>query len=263
MAESRSVPGMVGYPIPGVTIRIAENGEILVRGPNVMRGYFENPGATAQALTPDGWFHTGDLGEFVGAGLKLVARMDRVFKMLNAEKVVPTEIENRLAGMNPFIRHIIVAGEGQRFLTAFIFPDYFRIAEMFGDDRARAAQVVKDSFQASIRAFNAAHPVRYERIKAFSVISKELTIEAEELTPSLKVRVRNVLDRARHYLEAVYEPSANCDCLMLRQVVRLDGDERQCFAGKGWTLDRCHECGSFIFDDSGSASGAAGGGVQQ
>ena len=108
------MPGMVGYPIPGVTIRIAADGEILVRGPNVMRGYYGNPAATAQALPGDGWFHTGDLGEFVGAGLKLVARKDRVFKMLNAEKVVPTEIENRLAGMNHFIRHVIVAGRRTR-----------------------------------------------------------------------------------------------------------------------------------------------------
>src|SRR5450830_1450464 len=111
--EPRTVPGMVGYPIPGVIIRIAPDGEILVRGPNVMRGYYGNAAATAQALPGDGWFHTGDLGEFTGAGLKLVARKDRVFKMLNAEKVIPTEIENRLAGMNHFIRHVIVTGEGR------------------------------------------------------------------------------------------------------------------------------------------------------
>jgi long-subunit acyl-CoA synthetase (AMP-forming) len=249
LSEPRSVPGLVGYPIPGVTIGIAPDGEILVRGPNVMRGYYGDPDATARALPGDGWFHTGDLGEFVGAALKLVARKDRVFKMLNAEKVVPTEIENRLAGMNSFIRHVIVAGQGERFLSALIFPDYFRIAEQFGADRETADRVVKDSLRETLLAFNREHQVKYERIQAFAVISKELSLEGEELTPSMKVRVRNVLAHAEEYLEAVYAPSRECDCRFLRKVMRLSPDDRRCFAGVDRTLDECHACGSFVFDD--------------
>ena len=248
--ETRSVPGMVGYPIPGVTLCIAPDGEILVKGPNVMRGYFENPEATLGALPGDGWFHTGDLGEFVGGGLKLVARKDRVFKMLNAEKVVPTEIENRLVGMNHFIRHIIVAGQGQHFLAALIFPDYFRIAEQFGDDRATADRVVKASLRDTLLAFNAEHRVKYERIQAFAVIHKELSLEDGELTPSMKVRVRNVLENAEEYLEAVYAPSADCDCRFLRKVMRLAPDNRRCFTGVDKGLDECHACGSFVFGDA-------------
>ncbi len=250
MSEARSVPGLVGYPIPGVTIGIAPDGEILVSGPNVMRGYYEYPNATAQALPGDGWFHTGDLGEFVGAGLKLIARKDRVFKMLNAEKVVPTEIENRLAAMNNFIRHVIVAGQGRSFLTALIFPDYFRIGEQFGADLAEADRVVKASLRETLMAFNAGHRVKYERIQAFAVITKELSLEAQELTPSMKVRVRHVLDNSEEYLEAVYEPSAECDCRFLRKVMRLGPDDRRCFAGIDRTLDQCHACGSFIFGDA-------------
>jgi long-subunit acyl-CoA synthetase (AMP-forming) len=249
LSEPRTVPGLVGYPIPGVTIGIAPDGEILVRGPNVMRGYYGDPEATARALPGDGWFHTGDLGEFVGAALKLVARKDRVFKMLNAEKVVPTEIENRLAGMNSFIRHVIVAGQGERFLSALIFPDYFRIAEQFGADRETADRVVKESLRETLVAFNREHQVKYERIQAFAVISKELSLEGEELTPSMKVRVRNVLAHAEEYLEAVYAPSAECDCRFLRKVMRLSPDDRRCFAGVDRTLDECHACGSFVFDD--------------
>ena len=248
--EARSVPGMVGYPIPGVRLRIAADGEILAQGPNVMRGYFENARANAAALPGDGWFHTGDLGEFVGAGLKLVARKDRVFKMLNAEKVVPTALENQLAGMNRYIRHVIVAGDGRRFLAALVFPDFFRIREEFGDDRTRAEQVVKASLRETFVTFNRAHRVKYEHIQAFAVVAKELSIEAHELTPSMKVRVRNVLSNAAPYLEAVYEPSADCDCRFLRKVMRIAGDDRLCFAGNDRTLDRCHECGSFVFEDA-------------
>jgi long-subunit acyl-CoA synthetase (AMP-forming) len=248
-AEPRSVPGMVGYPIPGVRVRVAPDGEILVQGPNVMPGYFDDPKDTAKALPGDGWFHTGDLGEFAGTGLKLVARRDRVFKMLNAEKIVPTGIENRLAGLNPYIRHVVVTGAGRSFLAALIFPDFFRIAEEFGDDQATADRVVKDSLRETIIAFNREHPVKYEQIQAFAVVSKELTIEQNELTPSLKVRVQNVLENSTDYLEAVYEPSAGCDCRFLRKVLRIAPDARLCFAGYDRTLDRCHECGSLVFGE--------------
>ncbi len=248
-AEARSVPGMVGYPIPGVTLKLAEDGEILVQGPNVMRGYFANAEATALALPGDGWFRTGDLGELMGAGLKLVTRKDRVFKMLNAEKVVPTELENRLAGMNPYIRHVIVVGAGRDFLAALIYPDFFRIEQEFGSDRASADGVVKESLRETIQRFNREHPVKYERFQAFAVISKELSVEDQELTPSLKVRYRNVLQDAEEYLEAVYQPGEGCDCRFLRKVMRVDPDQRPCFLGKDRTLDQCHECGSFIFGE--------------
>jgi long-subunit acyl-CoA synthetase (AMP-forming) len=248
-AEPRAVPGMVGYPIPGVLVRIAADGEVLVRGPNVMTGYYRNEAATSAALPGDGWFHTGDLGELTGTGLRLVGRKDRVFKMLNAEKVVPTEIENRLAGMNPYIRHVIVTGDGREFVAALVFPDFFRIAEEFGDDRAAAERAVKASLRETMLEFNRTHPVRYERISAFAVVSRELSIEGGELTPSLKVRVRNVLADAGGYLDAVYEPGPECDCRFLRKVLRLHDDDRRCFAGRDRTLAQCHECASFIFDD--------------
>ncbi|HVA57398.1 MAG: AMP-binding protein [Gemmatimonadaceae bacterium] len=248
--EPRTEPGKVGYPLPGVTVKIADDGEILVKGPHVMRGYYRDDEATAKALPGDGWFHTGDLGELLGPALKLVARKDRVFKMLNAEKVVPTEIENRLAGMNPYIRHVIVAGGGRDFLCALIYPDFFRIGEEFGHDHATADRVVAASLRETIAEFNRTHAIKYEHIKAVAVISKELTIEDQELTPSLKVRVRNVLAEAEDYLEAVYQPSAECDCRFLRKVLRVAGDDRPCFGGRPKTLDRCHECGSLMFGET-------------
>jgi long-subunit acyl-CoA synthetase (AMP-forming) len=248
VAEPRTIPGMVGYPLPGIRVRLAADGEILVQGPNVMCGYHDNPEATALALPGDGWFHTGDLGALVGKGLKLVARKDRVFKMLNAEKIVPTELENDLAGRNKYIRYVIVAGDGRDFLAALIYPNFFLIEEEFGADHATAERVVKESLRETVLEFNRDHPVKYERMQAFAVVSKELSIEDHELTPSMKVRVRNVLRNAEEYLEAIYEPSRDCDCRFLRKVMRLVPDNRACFANKDVRLDRCHECAEgFIF----------------
>ena len=247
--EPRSVPGMVGYPLPGVKIKLAKDGEILVQGPNVMSGYHDSPQATAEVLPGDGWFRTGDLGAFVGAGLRLVTRKDRVFKMLNAEKIVPTELENLLAGRNKYIRHILVAGDGKSFLAALIYPNFFLIEEEFGGDLQRAEEAVKESLRRTIVEFNEEHPVKYERLQAFAVVSKELSIEDHELTPSLKVRVRNVLRNAEEYLEAIYEPSEDCDCRFLRKVMRLAPESRRCFMNEDRALDRCHECGSFVFGE--------------
>lgn len=250
LAERRSIPGMVGYPLPGIEIRLAEDGEILVRGPNVMVGYDGDPQSTRAVLPGDGWFHTGDLGEFAGGGLRLVARKDRVFKMLNAEKVVPTELENRLASMNRYIRHVVVVGEGKRFLAALIFPDYFLIAEEFGEDHARAEEKVKASLRETVLQFNREHSVKYEHLHAMAVVSKELSIEDHELTPSLKVRVRNILRNSEEYLDAIYEPSADCDCRFLSKVMRLAPDDRQCFLGKDRALSSCHACGNFVFGEN-------------
>jgi long-subunit acyl-CoA synthetase (AMP-forming) len=252
LVEPRTIQGMVGYPIPGVRVRIAPDGEILVHGPNVMIGYFDNPEETHKALPGDGWFRTGDLGALEGAGLRLVSRRDRVFKLANAEKVIPTSIELRLAGMNSYIRHVIVVGSGRDYPAAVVFPDFYRIAEEFGGDRAAAEKVVKESIRKTVIEFNSTHPVKYERIHAIAVVSRELSIERNELTPSLKVRVGTVLDGAWEYIDATYEPTAECDCKFLRKILRVTPDDRLCFNGKDRTLSDCHSCGSFIFDDDAS-----------
>jgi long-subunit acyl-CoA synthetase (AMP-forming) len=175
-----------------------------------------------------------------------VTRKDRVFKMLNAEKIVPTVLENRLAGFSEYIQHVLIVGDGRSFLAALVFPDLFRIREEFGDDRDRASEVVKAALVETVRRFNEANPVKYERLQAFAVIDRELTLEDHELTPSLKVRVRNVLKNSEQFLEAIYDPLHDCDCRFLRKILRLQPDDRPCPRGKSATLDRCHECGPII-----------------
>ncbi|NOZ75503.1 MAG: AMP-binding protein, partial [FCB group bacterium] len=91
------IPGIVGKPIPGVEIGFDEDGEILVRGPNIMKGYYKNPEETERVLIADGWFRTGDVGAYTKTGVQLISRKDRIFKLSNAEKVIPTEIENLIA----------------------------------------------------------------------------------------------------------------------------------------------------------------------
>ncbi|MFQ6674082.1 MAG: AMP-dependent synthetase/ligase, partial [Fidelibacterota bacterium] len=116
-------PGLVGKPIPGVTVRLAEDGEILVKGPNIMRGYFKNREATREVLSRDGWFRTGDVGEFTDEGLRLISRMDRIFKLSNAEKVVPSEIENLIIKDCAYLSHAYVAGSGRDYPVALLFPN--------------------------------------------------------------------------------------------------------------------------------------------
>ncbi len=241
---------MVGYPIPGVTVCIADDGEILVHGPNVMRGYDNDPEATLAALPGDGWFHTGDLGEFIGTGLKLVARKDRVFKMLNAEKIVPTEIENRLAGMNNFIRHVIVAGDGRRFLAALIFPDYFRIAEQFGDDRVdgrargegfapRDDPRVQSRTPGEIRAdrgIRGDHEGTVDRGAGTDAVDEGA--RAQRAAERGRVPRGDLRTDRRLRLPLPAEGHATDT----RRTALLHRQTR--------TLDRCHECGSFVFGDA-------------
>jgi long-subunit acyl-CoA synthetase (AMP-forming) len=249
MSERRTVPGVVGYPIPGVELRLADDGEILVRGPNVMSGYHDNPEVTAHALPGDGWFRTGDLGEFAGSALKLLARKDRVFKMLNAEKIIPTVMENKLAGANKYIRHALIVGDGRGFLAVLIYPNFVLVEKEFGSDRETAERVLRESYRQSIQALNEENPVKYEHIQACAVVDKELTVEAGELTPSMKVRVQSVLGSASDQVEAIYDPLRDCDCGFLRKVLRLVPDGRPCPKGEDLTLDHCSECRRPLAED--------------
>ena len=169
--------------------------------------------------------------------------------MTPPSKVIPTVMENRLAGQNRYIRHVLVVGDGRGFLAALVFPNFFLIEQELGPDRERAEAVVRDSFRQTIEAMNRENPVKYEHVQAFAVVGKELTVEDGELTPSMKVRVENVLRGSREYVEAIYEPLRDCDCRFLRKITRLASDPRPCPAGEDLTLDRCPECGSRTLGD--------------
>jgi long-subunit acyl-CoA synthetase (AMP-forming) len=116
-------PGVVGFPIPGVSIRFAEDGEILVKGPNVMKGYYKNDEANKGIFTEDGWFCTGDVGEMTENGLKLITRKDRIFKLSNGEKIVPSDLEKLIELKCHYISFAMVVGNGEEYPVALLFPN--------------------------------------------------------------------------------------------------------------------------------------------
>lgn len=208
--------GYVGLPIPGVSIRIDGDQEILVRGPNVMQGYLDDEEMTARVIDEDGWFHSGDLGEFVGgggadAGLRILGRRDGAFKLTTGEKVHPHRLENTLAGESPFIATAVALGSGRDYVAAMLFPDRGRLGEWAarqGLDAAWPALIehpaVADLFAAEIARINPMIEVKYQRIKRFILVDRDLSLERGELTPSGKVCRERICEGCQREIEALF-----------------------------------------------------------
>ncbi|MEW1954249.1 AMP-dependent synthetase/ligase [Terrabacter sp. NPDC080008] len=205
--------GSVGWPMPGTEVRIAEeDGEILVRGPGVMRGYHNNPEATAEVLTEDGWFHTGDIGRIDDRGFLYVTdRKKDVFKTSGGKYIAPAEIEARFKGLCPFVSQFLVHGAGHNYATALVTLDPDAIAawaptvglegrsyaEAVSSPQARAlVQGYVDTLNSGLN--------RWETIKKFTILPEDLTIEAGDLTPSMKLRRKAVTEKHQAELEAMY-----------------------------------------------------------
>lgn len=189
--------GYVGFPIPGVTVRLDADGEILVKGPNVMSGYLDDEEATSRVLDAEGWLHTGDLGEFTSNGLWLMGRRDGAFKLTTGEKVHPQRVENVLVNESPYIGAAIAVGRGEDFVAALIYPDFSRLREWAALNNVRADSLLKhpavhELFAAELARVNALIEVKYQRIRRAVLIDGEPTLDNGELTPSGKL-VRTVV----------------------------------------------------------------------
>jgi long-subunit acyl-CoA synthetase (AMP-forming) len=211
-------PGVVGKPIAGVTIKIAADGEIFIKGPNVMRGYFHNPEATAAALPGDGWFATGDVGEFIETGLRLISRKDRIFKLSNAEKVVPTEIENLIIENCCYLSHAFVTGSGRDYPVVLIFPNRAMLTGKPDESRIKPGctcpQNVKDlagCLQTCLRRLNGGIDAPYMRPAAAMLVDHELSIEKEELTPSMKLAPNKIASVFKAQIELLYDSNGRDD----------------------------------------------------
>jgi long-chain acyl-CoA synthetase len=204
--------GTVGPPLPNVELRIADDGEILARGPNVMTGYLNRPAQTAEAIR-DGWLHTGDVGAFDDAGyLQITDRKKELIVTSGGKKIAPQPIETALRAAS-LVAEAVVVGETRHFVCALIVPDFQQLGQRIGMTRPAdesAARVLIDrpdvqSLYAQVVAGVNQGLAQFERIKKFALLTREFTVESGELTPTLKVRRKVVERTCREAIERLYE----------------------------------------------------------
>lgn len=208
----RNRAGTVGVPIPGVEVRIAEDGEILTRGPHVMLGYYKDEERTHEAIDQDGWLHTGDIGEVTPEGfLRITDRKKDLFKLSTGKYVTPQILESRLAA-HPLIEQAIVVGSGFKYCTALIFPEHeallaFAHTAGLAVDRPMEQLLdepaVQERFQQLVDEANAGIDP-WSTIKKFALIPDHLSIESGLLTPTMKVRRSAVRERYSNHIAALY-----------------------------------------------------------
>ncbi|HYP28644.1 MAG TPA: long-chain fatty acid--CoA ligase [Blastocatellia bacterium] len=199
--ENRNRVGSVGPVMENVQVRIAEDGEILVKGDTVMLGYYNRPAENEEAFTPDGWFRTGDVGHLDADGFLFITdRKKDLIKTSGGKYVAPQQLES-LIKSSRFVAQVVVVGNGRRFASALIVPNMEMVksyAEMkhikFKDagDLLGDPQII-DLFQRQVDKFTS-ELARYERVKKVALLGSELTIESGDLTPTLKPR-RNVIEK--------------------------------------------------------------------
>jgi long-chain acyl-CoA synthetase len=210
----REKPGSVGPPIPGVEVRFGDSAEILTRGPHVMRGYFRNDAATAAAIQ-DGWFHTGDIGHLDEDGyLVITDRLKDLLVTAGGKKVAPQPLEARLK-TSPWIAEAVLLGDRRPFVVALIVPNFTGLAaeaktrgwtfEPHGSELERAE--VHTLYQSVVDGLNA-DLAPFEKIKQFALLERDLTQEAGELTPTLKVKRRVIMERYGPIIERLYATHA-------------------------------------------------------
>ncbi len=201
-------PGTVGRPLPGTEVRLADDGEILVRGPHVFRGYLHDEAATSRTLV-DGWLHTGDLGAFDRAGfLSVTGRRKEIIVTAGGKNIAPKHIEAALRNL-PLISQAVVIGDRRRFLSALLTLDP-EAARAFAAERGRSGNNLHDALviqQAIERGVDEeVNPLfaRVEHICRWTILPRDFSIEAGELTPTLKIKRRVIYEHFNHEIEEMY-----------------------------------------------------------
>lgn len=201
--------GSVGIPLQGVELKLATDGEILVRGPNVMVGYYKEPALTAETLQ-DGWLHTGDIGVLEQGYLRITDRKKEMFKTSNGKYIAPQLLENKLKE-SAFIDQIMVVGDGQKFAAALIVPLYERLQEWCHEhgiayttnSEMRLHPRIVELIEREVKRFNR-HFGSWEHIKKFSLLDKPWCVDAGELAPTLKLRRKVISERCRALIDNMY-----------------------------------------------------------
>ncbi|MBN2012296.1 long-chain fatty acid--CoA ligase [candidate division KSB1 bacterium] len=203
--------GAVGKIIPGVEAMIANDGEILTRGPHVMKGYYQNPEATLETIDSDGWLHTGDIGYFDEEGfLHITDRKKNIIVTSGGKNVTPSAIESKLVS-SPYIEQVMVVGDARNYLTALIVPN-FDTLEKYAHDNGlifnsrdelvslnKIYQLIEQHVQELLCDF-----ARFEQIKKFTLLTREFTLESGEMTPTLKMKRKIIAGNYVQEINAMY-----------------------------------------------------------
>ncbi|QUW91247.1 AMP-dependent synthetase/ligase [Streptomyces sp. V17-9] len=207
--------GTVGKPLPGTEVRIADDGEILLRGPGIMEGYHKLPEKTAEVLESDGWFHTGDIGELSPDGyLRITDRKKDLIKTSGGKYIAPAEVEGQFKAVCPYVSNILVHGADRNFCTALIALDEIAITEWAKENGLEgkpyaeivAAPVTVEMVDGYVKQLNEGLQ-RWQTIKKFRLLPRDLDVEHGEITPSLKLK-RPVVEREyKNLIEEMYEGS--------------------------------------------------------
>ncbi|MEQ6023118.1 AMP-dependent synthetase/ligase [Streptomyces salinarius] len=207
--------GTVGKPLPGTEVRIADDGEILLRGPGIMEGYHKLPEKTAEVLESDGWFHTGDIGELSPDGyLRITDRKKDLIKTSGGKYIAPAEVEGQFKAVCPYVSNILVHGADRNFCTALIALDEIAITEWAKENGLEgkpyaeivAAPATVEMVDGYVKQLNEGLQ-RWQTIKKFRLLPRDLDVEHGEITPSLKLK-RPVVEREyMNLIEEMYEGS--------------------------------------------------------
>jgi long-chain acyl-CoA synthetase len=207
-------PGSVGKPLPGVELKIADDGEILTRGPHVMKGYFKKPEATAEAIDADGWLHTGDVGVLDQGFLVITDRKKDIIVTSGGKNIAPQPIENLLK-THPLITEVVMVGNRRHFPSALIVPNFETLANWAREhgvsyqspEELIARPEVVALYDETVQGATT-HLAQFEKIKKIALLPREFTLEAGELTPTLKVKRRFVEKKYKELIDRMYAEAA-------------------------------------------------------
>jgi len=202
--------GTVGHPIPGIEVRIAEDGEILVRGPNVFTGYFRDPEATAAALK-DGWLYSGDIGEFDDEGyLRITDRKKDLFVTSAGKNIAPQYIENKLKA-SPYINDAVAIGDRQRYIVALIVIDEENVTKWAQDRRLPFTTYSDLAANPDVRALIEREVAEVnktlsspEQVRRFAILPKRMYAEEGDVTPTLKVKRKTIMEKYKDVIAGLY-----------------------------------------------------------
>ncbi len=209
--------GTVGRPIPGIEVKILQEqgyregeGEVLVKGPNVMQGYYKNPEATRDTINPEGWLHTGDIGMIIDGFIKITDRKKELFKTSGGKYIAPQYIEN-LIKASLYIEQVMVVGAEKKFPGALIVPTFANLQEWCklhnisvssNEEMIKHPKVIQ-KIQEEVDKANE-NLAQYEKVKKFVLLPKEWTVDSGELTPSMKMKRRVITENYKNEIESMY-----------------------------------------------------------